>query len=114
MHQNTAELLPYVPIFVSKSFYMWISKDTEATNRPRAILFVVGVSAFVGVFFGRFRTACHMAGQFGHHMWVRGGFSPRHIYHSFLVCALTFGEGWHNNHTQPASRQHGLPGMKST
>src|SRR5258706_15551440 len=57
MHQNTAELLPYVPDLRKQKFYMWISKYHWV---PLAVLGVIllaigggGFVFFGGVFFGR-------------------------------------------------------------
>ncbi len=72
MHQNTAELLPYVPDLRKQKFYMWISKyHWTPLIGLGAILFVVG------------GWSC----QFGH---AYVGFAAvshlGHIYQQFLGC----------------------------
>lgn len=114
MHQNTAELLPYVPDLRKQKFYMWISKYhwvPIAVSGP--ILYAIGGWSCVmwGVFL---RTVVGLHATWlvnsATHMWgsqrfITGDLSTN----SFWVAVLTFGEGWHNNHhASPQSARHGL------
>ncbi len=114
MHQNTAELLPYVPDLRKQKFYVWISKYhwvPIAVSGP--ILYAIGGWSCVmwGVFL---RTVVGLHATWlvnsATHMWgsqrfITGDLSTN----SFWVAVLTFGEGWHNNHhASPQSARHGL------
>jgi len=81
-----------------------------------AILFVVGAVLRV---VGRFlRTVVGLHATWlvnsATHMWGSRRSHLGHIYNSFWVAILTFGEGWHTITTQREAARHGLPGMKST
>jgi fatty-acid desaturase len=114
MHQNTAELLPYVPDLRKQKFYMWISKyHWVPLAVSGAILYAIGGWSCVmwGVFL---RTVVGLHATWlvnsATHMWgsqrfITGDLSTN----SFWVAVLTFGEGWHNNHhASPQSARHGL------
>jgi fatty-acid desaturase len=114
MHQNTAELLPYVPDLRKQKFYMWISKyHWTPLIGLGAILFAVGGWSCVlwGVFL---RTVVGLHATWlvnsATHMWGSRRFLTSDTStNSFWVAILTFGEGWHNNHhAAPQAARHGL------
>jgi sn-1 stearoyl-lipid 9-desaturase len=114
IHQNTEELLPYVPDLRKHKFYMWITKyhwlPMVATG---PILLAIGGwpclmwGVFLRTTLGLHATwlvnsATHM---WGSQRFITGDTSTN----SFWVAILTFGEGWHNNHhASPQSARHGL------
>src|SRR6266404_6235290 len=103
MHQNTAELLPYVPDLRKQKFYMLISKYHWAPMAGLgAILYAIGGWSCVmwGVFL---RTVVGLHATWlvnsATHMWGSRRFLTRDdSRNSWWVALLTFGEGWHNNH----------------
>ena len=114
MHNNAAELLPYVPDLRKDKFHVWISRWHWV---PIAVLgvaiLVAGGWRYVlwGIFF---RTVLGLHSTWlvnsATHMWGTRRF-PTHdtSKNSFCVALLTFGEGWHNNHhAHPQSARHGL------
>ena len=58
----------------------------------------------------RLESSLDLARQLGHtHVGLAAISNRRHLRNSFWVAALTFGEGWHNNHhAHPQSCRHGL------
>ncbi|HEY2462400.1 MAG TPA: acyl-CoA desaturase [Candidatus Acidoferrum sp.] len=114
MHQNTAELLPYVPDLRKHKFHMFISKyHWVSMVLLGAILYPIGGWSCVmwGVFLRTIvglhatwlvNSATHM---WGSQRFITGDTSTN----SFWVAILTFGEGWHNNHhAAPQAARHGL------
>jgi stearoyl-CoA desaturase (delta-9 desaturase) len=114
MHQNTAELLPYVPDLRKQKFYMWVSKyHWMPLAGLGAILYLIGGWSCVlwGVFL---RTVVGLHATWlvnsATHMWGSRRFLTGDTStNSFWVAILTFGEGWHNNHhAAPQAARHGL------
>jgi fatty-acid desaturase len=114
IHDNTEELLPYVPDLRKDKFQMWMSKYHWVPLVGLGVILLAfgGWSVFMwGIFF---RTAAGLHATWlvnsATHMWgsqrfVTGDSSKN----SFWVALLTFGEGWHNNHhAVPQSARHGL------
>jgi stearoyl-CoA desaturase (delta-9 desaturase) len=114
MHNNAAELLPYVPDLRKDKFHMWISHwHWVPITLLGAIILAVGGWQYVlwGIFL---RTVVGLHSTWlvnsATHMWGTQRF-PTHdsSKNSFWVALLTFGEGWHNNHhAHPQSARHGL------
>jgi fatty-acid desaturase len=114
LHNNSAELLPYVPDLRKDKFHAWISRWHWASIiAVGAIILVAGGWQYVlwGIFF---RTVIGLHSTWlvnsATHMWGTQRF-PTHdtSKNSFWVALLTFGEGWHNNHhARPQSARHGL------
>jgi len=114
MHNNSADLLPYVPELRKDRFHVWISRWHWVTiTALGAILVVAGGWRYLlwGVFF---RT---VIGQ--HSTWLVNSATPMwgtrrfptgdSSRNSFWVALLTFGEGWHNNHhAYPRAARHGF------
>jgi fatty-acid desaturase len=114
LHNNSAELLPYVPDLRKDKFHAWISRwHWVSIIAVGAIILVAGGWQYVlwGIFF---RTVIGLHSTWlvnsATHMWGTQRF-PTHdtSKNSFWVALLTFGEGWHNNHhARPQSARHGL------
>jgi stearoyl-CoA desaturase (delta-9 desaturase) len=113
MHQNTAELLPYVPDLRKHKFHMWISKYHWV---PITVLAVItlpfGLSVMMWAVFLRTVLGLHSTWLVNSatHMWGSRRFITSDTStNSFWVAILTFGEGWHNNHhAAPQAARHGL------
>jgi sn-1 stearoyl-lipid 9-desaturase len=96
------------PIHVFLSKYYWVTPILVG-----AILFAIGGWSMVlwGIF-ARTVFGWHMTWLVNSatHMWGTRRFETRDdSTNNALIAAVTFGEGWHNNHhAQPASAKHGL------
>jgi sn-1 stearoyl-lipid 9-desaturase len=114
MHQNTAELLPYVPDLRKHKFYMWISKYhwVPITTLAVVTLALGGWSVMMWAVFLRTVLGLHSTWfvNSATHMWGSRRFLTTDTStNSFWVAMLTFGEGWHNNHhAVPQAAKHGL------
>jgi fatty-acid desaturase len=114
MHQNTAELLPFVPDLRKHKFYMWISKfHWVPITVLAAITFALGGwSCMMWAVFLRTVVGLHSTWLVNSatHMWGSRRFLTGDTStNSFWVAILTFGEGWHNNHhAAPQAARHGL------
>jgi sn-1 stearoyl-lipid 9-desaturase len=114
MHQNTAELLPFVPDLRKHKFYMWISKYHWVPITALAILTLPlgGFSVMLWAVFLRTVVGLHSTWfvNSATHMWGSRRFLTSDTStNSFWVAILTFGEGWHNNHhAVPQAARHGL------
>jgi stearoyl-CoA desaturase (delta-9 desaturase) len=114
MHNDSAELLPFVPDLRKDSFHMWISRwHWTPVVALGVILLIVGGWPFLlwGIFL---RTVIGLHSTWlvnsATHMWGSRRFATHDTSrNSFWVALLTFGEGWHNNHhAHPQSSRHGL------
>jgi sn-1 stearoyl-lipid 9-desaturase len=113
MHQNTAELLPYVPDLRKHKFHMWISKYHWVPITALAVITLpFGVSVMMWAVFLRTVLGLHSTWLVNSatHMWGSRRFITSDTStNSFWVAILTFGEGWHNNHhAAPQAARHGL------
>ena len=114
MHQNTAELLPYVPDLRKHKFYMWISTYhwVPITTLAVVTLALGGWSVMMWAVFLRTVLGLHSTWfvNSATHMWGSRRFLTTDTStNSFWVAILTFGEGWHNNHhAVPQAAKHGL------
>jgi fatty-acid desaturase len=118
MHNDSAELLPYVPELRKDKFHTWISRwHWVPITVLGAIILVAGGWQYVlwGIFF---RTVIGLHSTWlvnsATHMWGSQRFPTRDTSkNSFWVALLTFGKGWHNNHhAHPQSARHGLAGYE--
>ncbi|MGA2989315.1 MAG: fatty acid desaturase [Candidatus Korobacteraceae bacterium] len=114
LHQDSKELLPYVPDLRKDRFYVLLSKwHWVPAAAVGVLLFVCGGWNYL-LWAGALRTVAGL-----HFTWMVN--SATHLWGSqrfataddsrnnFLVALLTFGEGWHNNHhAHPSSARHGL------
>ncbi len=114
MHNNTKELLPYVPDLRKDKFQVWISEWHWVPLTVLGIaIFAIGGWPFLlwGVFM---RTVVGLHATWlvnsATHMWGSRRFMTDDTSkNSLWVAILTFGEGWHNNHhAVPQSARHGL------
>jgi fatty-acid desaturase len=114
MHRNTAELLPYVPDLRKSKFHLWISRWhwVPLTVVAAIILSLGGWSCLLWCIFLRTVVGLHSTWLVNSatHMWGSRRFLTADTStNSFWVAALTFGEGWHNNHhAAPQAARHGL------
>ena len=114
MHQNTAELLPYVPDLRKHKYYMWISQYhwVPITTLAVVTLALGGWSVMMWAVFLRTVLGLHSTWLVNSatHMWGSRRFLTTDTStNSFWVAILTFGEGWHNNHhAVPQAAKHGL------
>ncbi len=114
MHNNSAELLPYVPDLRKDKVHTWLSKWhwVPITVLGVILLAIGGVEWVLWGIFLRTTVGLHATWLVNSatHMWgsqrfITGDTSTN----SFWVAMLTFGEGWHNNHhAHPQSARHGL------
>ncbi len=114
MHNDAANLLPYVPDLRKDKFHVWISRwHWVPITTLGLLLLVLGgwPYLFWGIFF---RTVLGLHSTWlvnsATHMWGSRRFATTDTSrNSFWVALLTFGEGWHNNHhAHPQSSRHGL------
>jgi fatty-acid desaturase len=114
MHRNTAELLPYVPDLRKSKFHVWISRWhwVPLTVLAAIILPLAGWSCLLWCIFLRTVVGLHSTWLVNSatHMWGSRRFLTADTStNNFWVAALTFGEGWHNNHhAAPQAARHGL------
>ena len=114
MHRNTAELLPYVPDLRKSKFHMRLSKWhwVPITVLAMVILVFCGWSCMLWCIFLRTVIGLHSTWLVNSatHMWGSRRFLTADTStNNFWVAALTFGEGWHNNHhATPQAARHGL------
>ena len=114
LHQDSKELLPYVPDLRKDRFYLLLSQwHWVPAAVVGVLLFVFGGWKYL-LWAGFLRTVAGL-----HFTWMVN--SATHLWGSqrfatgddsrnnFLVALLSFGEGWHNNHhAHPNSARHGL------
>ena len=114
MHNNSPELLPYIPDLRKDKFHAFISQWHWV---PMIVLGVVllAIGGWQFVMWGVFlRTVVGLHATWlvnsATHMWGSQRFLTQDdSKNSFWVAILTFGEGWHNNHhAHPQSARHGL------
>jgi sn-1 stearoyl-lipid 9-desaturase len=114
MHSACTELLCFVPDLRRNNFHSWISRwHWLPLVGLTLVLFAIG--GFPLVMWGIcLRTVIGLHATWlvnsATHMWGSRRFATRDdSRNSFWVAALTFGEGWHNNHhSNPQSARHGL------
>jgi stearoyl-CoA desaturase (delta-9 desaturase) len=114
MHQNTGELLPYVPDLRKHKFHMWITTYHWVPSVVLAVILaatlgwkVMMVAMFLRAVLGLHSTWLVNSAT---HMWGSRRFITTDTStNSFWVAIFTFGEGWHNNHhAAPQAARHGL------
>jgi stearoyl-CoA desaturase (delta-9 desaturase) len=114
MHNNTEVTAKYAPDLAKDPFHVWISQyHWVPLTALGFLLLALGGWNWVlwGVFF---RTTLGLHATWlvnsATHMWGSQRFATGDdSRNSWWVAALTFGEGWHNNHhAHPASAAHGL------
>jgi len=113
-HNNTKLMSKYAPDLAKHRFYVWLNNWHWV---PMVVLGVILLAIgglplmlwgiCVRVVFGLHATWLVNSAT---HMWGRRRFATRDdSRNNWWVAALTFGEGWHNNHhAHPTSIRHGL------
>jgi sn-1 stearoyl-lipid 9-desaturase len=113
-HNDVTITSRYAPDLAKDPFHVWISKYHWV---PLTVLGLglLAVGGWHWVFWGIFlRTTLGLHATWlvnsATHMWGSRRFATRDdSRNSWWVAALTFGEGWHNNHhAHPTSAAHGL------
>ncbi len=114
MHNNTRIMAKYAPDLAKHRFYVWLNNYHWVPIVVSTGLFyllggwpLVLWGTFVRVVFGLHATWLVNSAT---HMWGKRRFNTRDdSRNNWWVAAITFGEGWHNNHhAHPTSARHGL------
>ncbi len=114
MHNNTRIMAKYAPDLAKHRFYVWLNNYHWVPIVISTGLFyllggwpLVLWGTFVRVVFGLHATWLVNSAT---HMWGKRRFNTRDdSRNNWWVAAITFGEGWHNNHhAHPTSARHGL------
>ena len=113
-HNNTRLMSKYAPDLAKHRFYLWLNEwHWVPLATLGVILFAIGGlpmmlwGVCVRTVFGLHATWLVNSAT---HMWGGRRFATRDdSRNNWWVAALTFGEGWHNNHhAHPTSIRHGL------
>ena len=114
LHHDDSVLARYVPDLSRDRVHMWLSRWHWTSNVVVGLaLLAVGGWSYVlwGIFF-RTTVGLHTTWLVNSatHKWGSRRFVTRDdSTNNWWVAALTFGEGWHNNHhAHPTSARHGL------
>jgi fatty-acid desaturase len=113
-HNDTAIMSRYAPDLGRDRFYQWLSTYhwVPLTSVGLVLLAIGGWPMVNWAIFLRVVVGLHATWLVNSatHMWGRRRFMTKDdSKNSWWVAALTFGEGWHNNHhAHPVSARHGL------
>lgn len=113
-HNNTKDFARYVPDLGKDPFYRFLNTFHYLPVAVSAVLlYAYGGINYVlwGVFFRvSLGQQCTWLVNSATHMWGARRFETRDMSrNNWWVAAVTFGEGWHNNHhAHPVSARHGL------
>jgi len=114
LHHDDSVLAKYAPDLSRDPVHVWLSKWHWTSNVVVGLaLLAFGGWSYVlwGVFFRTtFGLHCTWLVNSATHKWGSRRFATRDdSTNNWWVAALTFGEGWHNNHhAHPTSARHGL------
>jgi fatty-acid desaturase len=114
MHNETKLMAKYAPDLAKDRFHVWISKYhwVPLTTLGFVLLALGGWNWVLWGIFLRTTLGLHSTWLVNSatHMWGSRRFQTKDASrNSWWVAAVTFGEGWHNNHhAYPASAAHGL------
>jgi fatty-acid desaturase len=114
LHHDAAVLARYVPDLSRDPVHIWLSNWHWTSNViVGLVLLAFGGIPYVmwGIFFRTtFGLHCTWLVNSATHKWGSRRFVTRDdSTNNWWVAALTFGEGWHNNHhAHPTSARHGL------
>jgi len=114
LHHDASVLARYVPDLSRDPFHVGLSNWHWVTNVVVGLaLLAFGGWSYVlwGIFFRTtFGLHCTWLVNSATHMWGARRFSTKDdSTNNWWVAALSFGEGWHNNHhAHPTSARHGL------
>src|SRR5579872_7449918 len=112
MHHDTTTLARYVPDLAKDRFHVWLTKFhwVPLTVLGLALLALGGWNYVLWGIFLRTTVGLHATWLVNSatHLWGSRRFNTRDdSRNSWWVAALSFGEGWHNNHhAHPASAAH--------
>ncbi|HEY1497363.1 MAG TPA: fatty acid desaturase [Candidatus Solibacter sp.] len=113
-HCDSVACAKYAPDMAADPFYVWLSHYhwVPLTVVGIALLAIGGLPFLLwGVFF-RVTVGLHATWMVNSltHLWGARRFDTRDdSRNNWFVAALSFGEGWHNNHhAHPTSARHGL------
>jgi fatty-acid desaturase len=113
-HNNTRMMSKYAPDLAKDPFYIWLNNYhwVPLTILGGILYAIGGLPLFLWGGCLRVVVGLHSTWLVNSatHMWGRRRFETRDdSRNSWWVAALTFGEGWHNNHhAHPTSARHGL------
>jgi stearoyl-CoA desaturase (delta-9 desaturase) len=114
MHNNTKLTAKYAPDLAKDPFYVWLSEYHWVPLTTLGVI-LLAAGGWNWVLWGIFlRTTVGLHATWlvnsATHMWGSRRFHTKDdSRNSWWVAAVTFGEGWHNNHhAYPASAAHGL------
>jgi stearoyl-CoA desaturase (delta-9 desaturase) len=114
LHHDASILARYTPDLSRDKFHVWLSNWHWTTNvAVGLVLLAFGGVPYVlwGIFFRTtFGLHCTWLVNSATHMWGSRRYATRDdSTNNWWVAALSFGEGWHNNHhAHPTSARHGL------
>ena len=114
LHHDDSVLARYAPDLSRDRVHVWLSKWHWTSNVivGLALLAIGGIPYVLwGIFFRTtFGLHCTWLVNSATHKWGSRRFATRDdSTNNWWVAALTFGEGWHNNHhAHPTSARHGL------
>jgi len=114
LHHDASILARYVPDLSRDKFHVWLSNWHWTSNvAVGLVLLAFGGVPYVlwGIFFRTtFGLHCTWLVNSATHMWGSRRYATRDdSTNNWWVAALSFGEGWHNNHhAHPTSARHGL------
>src|SRR3954465_2346297 len=114
LHHDASILSRYAPDLCKDKFHVWLSTWHWVTNVVVGLaLLAFGGWTYVlwGIFFRTsFGLHCTWLVNSATHIWGSRRFKTRDdSTNNWWVAALSFGEGWHNNHhAHPTSARHGL------
>ena len=114
LHHDASILARYVPDLSRDRFHVWLSNWHWTSNvAVGLVLLAFGGVPYVlwGIFFRTtFGLHCTWLVNSATHLWGSRRYATRDdSTNNWWVAALSFGEGWHNNHhAHPTSARHGL------
>ena len=114
LHHDASVLARYVPDLARDKFHVWLSNWHWTSNvAVGLVLLAFGGVPYVlwGIFFRTtFGLHCTWLVNSATHLWGSRRYATRDdSTNNWWVAALSFGEGWHNNHhAHPTSARHGL------
>jgi stearoyl-CoA desaturase (delta-9 desaturase) len=114
MHNNTRVLSKFAPDLAKQRFYVWLNNyHWVPVAMLGVILYLVGgMPMLLWALCVRTVLGLHATWLVNSatHIWGKRRFDTTDdSRNNWWVAALTFGEGWHNNHhAHPASARHGL------
>lgn len=105
-----------IALFITSTYYLWVAMGLLIPGAVMYFLSNLSVShGLLGVLWGglvRMFVVHHVTwsvNSFGHVVGYQNYKTRDHSKNNVVLAALTFGDGWHNNHhAYPASARHGF------